>query len=154
MWSTSWYQLRLRPQTYNYPSVSELTLDKGITMTSLWARWLLKSPASWVFTQPFNQEQIKKHRSSASLAFVRGIHRRPVNSPHKEPVAQIMFPSDDVIMAYQLVPNHNKHNKCKQWAYLFGFTTCIIIGRENKPGWWFAHHLPCKVVKILNEWKF
>ena len=24
-----------------------------------------------------------KHQSSASLAFVRGIHRRPVNSPHK-----------------------------------------------------------------------
>ena len=28
----------------------------------------------------------KKHQSSASLAFVRGVHRRPVNSPHKGPV--------------------------------------------------------------------
>ena len=27
----------------------------------------------------------KKHQSSASLAFVRGIHRGPVNSPHKWP---------------------------------------------------------------------
>ena len=27
-----------------------------------------------------------KHQSSASLAFVRGIHRGPVNSPHKWPV--------------------------------------------------------------------
>ena len=36
-----------------------------------------------------------KHQSSASLAFVRGIHCWPVNSPHKEP---LMFPFDDVIM--------------------------------------------------------
>ena len=28
----------------------------------------------------------RKHQSSASLAFVRGIHRWPVNSPHKWPV--------------------------------------------------------------------
>ena len=30
--------------------------------------------------------------------FVRGIHRWPVNSPEKEPVARKMFPFDDVIM--------------------------------------------------------
>ena len=39
----------------------------------------------------------RKHQSSASLAFVRGIHRRPVNSPHKGPVTRKMFPIDDVI---------------------------------------------------------
>ena len=39
-----------------------------------------------------------KHQSSASLAFVRGIHRWPVNSPHKGPVTRNMFPFDDVIM--------------------------------------------------------
>ena len=33
----------------------------------------------------------RKHQSSASLAFVRGIHRRPVNSPHKGPVTRIFF---------------------------------------------------------------
>ena len=40
----------------------------------------------------------RKHQSSASLAFVRGIHRWPVNSPHKWPVTPKMFPSDDIIM--------------------------------------------------------
>ena len=40
----------------------------------------------------------RKHHSSASLAFVRGIHRSPVNSPHKGPVTLKMFPFDDVIM--------------------------------------------------------
>ena len=41
-----------------------------------------------------------KHQSSALLAFVRGIHRRPVNSPHKGPVTRKMFPFDDVIMLW------------------------------------------------------
>ena len=40
----------------------------------------------------------RKHQSSAALAFVRGIHRGPVNSPHKWPVTRKMFPFDDVIM--------------------------------------------------------
>ena len=42
----------------------------------------------------------RKHQSSASLAFVRGIHRGPVNSPHKWPVTRKMFPFDDVIMIF------------------------------------------------------
>ena len=40
----------------------------------------------------------RKHQSFASLAFVRGIHRWPVNSPHKWPVTRKSFPFDDVIM--------------------------------------------------------
>ena len=40
----------------------------------------------------------RKHQSSASLAFVRGIHQWPVNSPHKGPVTWKMLPLDDVIM--------------------------------------------------------
>ena len=40
----------------------------------------------------------RKHQSSASLAYVRGIHRWPVNSPHKGPVTREMFPIDDAIM--------------------------------------------------------
>ena len=40
----------------------------------------------------------RKYQGPASLAFVRGIHRSPVNSPHKRPVTRKMFPFDDVIM--------------------------------------------------------
>ena len=40
----------------------------------------------------------RKRQSSASLAFVRGIHRPPVNSPHKGPVTRKTFVFDDVIM--------------------------------------------------------
>ena len=38
----------------------------------------------------------RKHQSSASLAFVWGIHRWPVNSPHKWLVTWKMFPFDEV----------------------------------------------------------
>ena len=48
-----------------------------------------------------------KHQSPASLAFVRGIHRGPVNSPHKWPVTRKLFPFDDVIMTRTgLNPGH------------------------------------------------
>ena len=46
----------------------------------------------------------RKHQSSASLAFVRGIHRGPGTSPHKWPVTRKMFPFDDVITWYLWVP--------------------------------------------------
>ena len=39
----------------------------------------------------------RKHQSSASLAFARGIHLWPVNTPRKGPVTRKMFPFDDVI---------------------------------------------------------
>ena len=39
----------------------------------------------------------KNHQSSASLAFVRGIHRWLINSPHKGPVTWKMFSFDDVM---------------------------------------------------------
>ena len=59
----------------------------------------LKSPASWLFTQPFIQgADQRKHQSSASLDLVRRVHRWPVNSPHKWPVKRKMSPIDDVIM--------------------------------------------------------
>ena len=51
-----------------------------------------------VYSTVYSGADQRNHQSSASLAFVRGIYRRPVNSPHKWPVTQKMFPYDDVIM--------------------------------------------------------
>ena len=50
-----------------------------------------------VYSIVYSYADQRKHQSSASLAFVWGIHRGPVNSPHKWPVTQKMFPFDDVI---------------------------------------------------------
>ena len=41
----------------------------------------------------------RKHKSLASRAFVRGIHRSPANSPHQWPVSWKVFPFDDVVMS-------------------------------------------------------
>ena len=51
-----------------------------------------------VYSTVYSDADQTKHQSSASLAFVRGIHRWPVNSPHKEPVARKIFPLDEVII--------------------------------------------------------
>ena len=51
-----------------------------------------------IYSIVYSDADQRKHQSSASLTFVRGIHRWPVNSPHKGPVPRTMFPFDDVIM--------------------------------------------------------
>ena len=51
-----------------------------------------------VYSTVYSGVDQRKHQSSASLAFVRGILRWPVNSPHKWPVTRKIFPFDDVIM--------------------------------------------------------
>ena len=51
-----------------------------------------------VYSTVYSDVDQRKYQSAASLAFVRGIHREPVNSPHKWPVTRKMFPFDNVIM--------------------------------------------------------
>ena len=51
-----------------------------------------------VYSAVYSGADQRKHQSSASLAFVRDIHRGPVNSPYNWPVTRKMFPLDDVIM--------------------------------------------------------
>ena len=51
-----------------------------------------------VYSIVYSSADERKHQRSVSLAFVGGIHRWPVNSPHKGPVIRKMFPFDDVIM--------------------------------------------------------
>ena len=60
-----------------------------------------------VFSTVYSGADLRKHQSSVSLPFVRGIHRSPVNSPHKGPVTRKMFPFDDVIMCW-----HRDNSRC------------------------------------------
>ena len=57
---------------------------------------------SIVYPAVYSDADQRKHQSSASLAFVWGIRRGPVNSPHKWPVTPKMFPFDDVIMTQRM----------------------------------------------------
>ena len=56
-----------------------------------------------VYSTVYSGVDQRKHQCSASLAFVREIHRWPVKSPHKWPVKRKMFPFDDVIMRWVAV---------------------------------------------------
>ena len=62
-----------------------------------------------IYSTVYSGADQSKHQSSASLAFVCGIHRGPVNSPHKWPVTRKMFPFDDVIMDVFFVMSTIKH---------------------------------------------
>ena len=70
----------------------------GTSVPWQWVRWRLKSPSLWLFTVYSGADQ-RKHQIAASLAFVRGICRWPVNSPHKGLVTRKMFPFNDAIMS-------------------------------------------------------
>ena len=56
-----------------------------------------------VYSNVYSEADKRKHQSSASLAFVRGIRRGPVTSPHKGSVTRKMFPFDDVIMNIKIM---------------------------------------------------
>ena len=58
-----------------------------------------------VYSTVYSDVDQRKHQSPASLAYVRGIQRGPVNSSYKWPVTQEMLPFDDVIM----LTKHLKH---------------------------------------------
>ena len=70
----------------------------------------------------------RKHQSSASLAFVRGIHRWLVNFPHKGPVTWKMFPFDDVIMS----------TMCEPCAYYWNelFLDAQLLCLTERFSWW------------------
>ena len=62
-----------------------------------------------IYSTVYSDLDQRKQQSSASLAFMREIHRGPVNSPHKWPVTRKMIPFDDVIMGFFCVFFSNKH---------------------------------------------
>ena len=75
-WSTkffsSYLNLTKKCQHCHYTDVIMSAMSSQIT-----------SPTS-VYSTVYSGVDQRKHQSSASLAFVRGIHRWPVNSPHKK----------------------------------------------------------------------
>ena len=79
-------QLKALKSIHHYNDVIMDTIASQITSLTI------------VYPTVYSGADQRKHQSSASLAFVCRIHRRPVNSPHKWPVTRKMFPFDDVIV--------------------------------------------------------
>ena len=72
----------------------------------------------------------RRYQSSASLAFVRGIHRWTVNSPHRGSVTRKIFPFDDVIMSKRPCAANRKS----------GFTQPLsFIAQLCRCGFWIQH---------------
>ena len=68
--------------------------------------------ASTVYSTVCSDADQRKQQSSASLAFVKEIHRWPVISQHKWPVTRKFFSPDDVIMVcYGIWPLYFKAAK-------------------------------------------
>ena len=105
-----WFETPSRPLW-----LSQIPLHPELTPWSsfLFCRWckLPHSPAqprmvresqitslTIVYSRSYSGANQRKHQSSASLAFVWGIHRWPVNFPHKRTVKRKIYPLDDVIM--------------------------------------------------------
>ena len=95
-----------------------------------------------VYSTVYSDADQRKHQSYASLAFVWGIHRVPVNSPPKGPVTRKMFPFDDVIMRGDGIIGiiylnthifHNKINLVFSHYVTFSFQTL------------FLHRFPCLI---------
>ena len=87
-----------------------------------------------VYSIVYSDADQRKHQSSASLAFVRGIHRRPVNSPHKGPVTRKKFPFDDVIMQLLYYINYTKWSFDRTFGaslHTFGSFWCILNAHSS-----------------------
>ena len=80
----------------------------------------------------------RKHQSSASLAFVRGIHRWPVNSQHKWPVTRKMFYL--ITSSWCTYSNHSTLTKMCTW--FAPCRVCDVVGGGEK--------LLKKVYELLN----
>ena len=86
-----------------------------------------------VYSTVYSDADQRKHQSSASLAFVWGIHRGRVNSPHKWPVTRKMFPFDDVIMwcQKQIILWSNTHKILTHSSKCFGWNCDICKKKKN-----------------------
>ena len=88
---------------HTYKSIDAIMVGWGL-LASRYNDVILGAMASQVtnltivYSSVYSGIDQRKHQSSASLAFMRGIHRWPVNSPHKGPVTREMFGFNDVIM--------------------------------------------------------
>ena len=110
------YSRRTRLRVINYNDIIMSAMASQITSLTI------------VGSTVYSDADQRKHQSSASRAFVLGIHRSPVNSPHKGPVTREKFPFDNVIMLALSVSALSakvafisvENRKCRDFVYGIG----------------------------------
>ena len=104
-----------------------------------------------MFTQRFIQARIKQNiKAPRYWQFVRGIHRGPVNSPHKWPVTRKLFPFDDVIILEYWKCTRYACHTYTIWHFLL-FACCILcICLESRQCHEvFMDYVPSNVTKYI-----
>ena len=100
-----------------------------------------------VYSTVYSGADQSKHQSCASLAFVWGIHRGPVNSPHKWQVTRKMFPFVDVIM---IKMKWGVSRGSHYWGHYPGPLSCSQVSATHLK---IGHHCPifkCVAVTWIN----
>ena len=117
-----------------------------------------------VYSIVYSDANLRKHQSSASLAFMWGIHRWPANSPHKWPVTRKMFPFHDVIMdgcpSYIFLPWPIDSRAIRKWETnkMLWCWHCNNLGELDQfHGCWctsssFAKTSAAMVLTMLDQW--
>ena len=117
-----------------------------------------------VYSIVYSDADQRKHQSSASLAFVWGIHRDrefvgnspgPVNSPHKGPATRKMFPFNDVIMVFRCLQRlqcrrSTQNDNCPVFGGSINhlWCHCSLLWRHNDP---HCHSIVCYCGYINNN---
>ena len=97
-----------------------------------------------VYSTVYSGADQRKHQSSASLVFARGIHRWLVNSPHKGQVTRKMFPFDDVMMCNSCI----YHNVEALFSKLEVTLLCNMSGNRCIlfiTNWTYDNKFVCKI---------
>ena len=89
---SDWFYVAIIDTSFRYLLIHLLWYHSNDVITSAFASQITGVPI--VYSTVCSEAEQRKYQSSASLAFVRGIHRWP----HEGPVTRKMFPFDDVIM--------------------------------------------------------
>ena len=103
-----------------------------------------------VYSTVYSSTDQSKHYSFASLAFVWGIHRWTVNSPHKGPVTRKMFPFDDVIMTHC----HSRVNLMAAASYSTNVrpASVIVISADGLVSIWLPPIIRLAIV-MMASWQ-
>ena len=94
---------------------------------------------------------LRKFQSFESLTFVRGIHRWPMNSPHKGPVTPKMFAFDDVIMLNLVITHILQHHTWgREWGMFYETVFWFTCNLYFVPccSWGYRAILDCIITRL------
>ena len=140
------FDLTFHKYCYDYHDVIMTAIASQITSLTI------------VYSIVYSDEDQRKHQSSASLAFVRGIHRGPVNSLHKWPVTRKIFPFDDIIMYKEsvwcndLMTRRGWVLKLGKWPY-HTYVLLRCVSAEINRSKYFINRIIPQIWQYFIQWK-